>query len=370
MSNFKCEAVVIGAGAGGLAVARALATSGIETLIIEKEKIIGSGTSSRNSEVIHAGIYYPHNSLKARLCVEGKAMLYDYCRRRHVRHKNCGKLIVATNEAQKEKLGDIAARAKANGVADMRALSRDEIHALEPEVTAIAGLFSASTGIIDSHHYMETLLGDVQNAGGGIVFQSPVEKGEITGGKIMLQIGGMEPCQVEARFVVNSAGLYATQFMQSLSGFPAAHVPRQFYAKGNYFTLSGKSPFRHLVYPVPEQAGLGVHATLDMAGQCRFGPDVEWVESPEDYRVDPARRGGFYQAIKSYWPGVREEALEAGYSGIRPKMNPRGFESADFILQDEKTHGIKGLVNLMGIESPGLTASPAIAEQVKRLLLA
>lgn len=360
---------MIGAGAIGLAVARALALSGIETLILEKEKIIGPGTSSRNSEVIHAGIYYPKDSLKARLCVEGKEMLYDYCRLRHVRHKNCGKVIVAVNDVQKERLKEIVANAKSNGVLDMRELSCGETNALEPEVTAVAGLFSPSTGIIDSHHYMETLLSDVQNAAGGIVFQSPVEKGEIKNGGIILHVGGAEPCRVEARFVVNSAGLYATHFMKSLAGFPARHVPQQYYAKGNYFVLTGKSPFKHLIYPVPEQAGLGVHATLDMAGQCRFGPDVEWIEGPEDYQVNPARRASFYQAVKNYWPGVREDALEPGYSGIRPKMNPKGMENADFILQDEKTHGIKGLVNLMGIESPGLTSSLAIAERVKGLLL-
>ncbi len=369
MTDFSCEAVVIGAGVVGLAVARALSLAGFEVIILERQNRIGSGNSSRNSEVIHAGIYYPKDSLKARFCVQGKERLYDYCRSRHIRHKNCGKVIVAVHDEQVPKLQEIEAKAKANGVNDLRTLSREEINAMEPEVKAVGGLFSPSTGIIDSHHYMETLLGDVQNAGGSIVYNAPVEKGEITEKGLFLDVGGAEPCRIRAKCVVNSAGLDTTRVMKSLKGFPQEHVPQQFFAKGNYFVLTTKSPFKHLVYPIPEAAGLGVHATLDLAGQCRFGPDVEWVENDSNYQVNPARGPSFYEAIRRYWPGLKDGSLAPGYSGIRPKLQTPNGPAADFIIQSEKIHKIQGLVNLLGIESPGLTSSLAIAEAVKGLLL-
>jgi L-2-hydroxyglutarate oxidase LhgO len=368
MTVLETECIVIGAGVVGLAVARELALAGREVILLEKENIIGSGTSSRNSEVIHAGIYYPAGSLKAKFCVEGNKRLYAYCKERHVPHRNIGKVIVATADEQLAKLKDIDGKARANGVTDLRFLDKAEINSMEPEVTAVGALFSPSTGIIDSHKYMETLLGDFENAGGSIVYEAPVEGGSASDHAITLQVGGKDPCTIRARYLVNSAGLYAIRFMQMLKGFPEQHIPQQFFAKGNYFTLSCKSPFRFLVYPVPVAAGLGTHATLDMAGQCRFGPDVEWVDDPEQLAVDPARAQSFYEAIRTYWPSLPEGALQPGYAGMRPKLQTPSGAAVDFVLQGPQTHGIKGLVNLMGIESPGLTSSLPIAEATKNLL--
>ncbi len=368
MADFETECVVIGAGVVGLAVARALALAGHETMLLEAASGIGTGTSSRNSEVIHAGIYYAPGSLKAKLCVEGRGLLYEYARTHGVPHKQIGKLIVAMNEAQSSKLDEIMARAKACGVNDLEYLSADDAHKMEPHVVAAKALFSPSTGIIDSHSFMESLLGDFENAGGAAAFLAPVESGEIVTGGVHLNVGGAEPCRITAKYMVNSAGLDAPLLLKRLKHFPTAHIPPTFYAKGNYFILNGRSPFTHLVYPIPEAAGLGIHATLDMGGQCRFGPDVEWVEKPDDLVVNPARAESFYKAIRTYWPALPDDALAPGYAGMRPKLSASGAVANDFVIQDEKAHGVPGLINLMGIESPGLTSSLAIANVTKNLL--
>jgi L-2-hydroxyglutarate oxidase LhgO len=295
-------------------------------------------------------------------------MLYDYCRRHHIPHKNCGKVIVAANDSQLAKLENIDAAARANGVNDLRRLSKSEINAMEPEVVAVAALFSPSTGIIDSHAFMQSLLNDFIGAGGHAVMEAPLLKAEILSDGIRLHVGGKEPCRVKTKKLVNAAGNAAIPLLKKISGFPAQHIPAQYHAKGNYFVLSGQSPFKHLVYPIPEAAGLGIHATLDMAGQCRFGPDVEWVNSADDLKVNPDRAASFYAAIRTYWPGLPEGALQPGYAGMRPKLQNPGQAALDFLVQDKTIHGVPGLVNLLGIESPGLTSSLAIAEATKDLL--
>jgi L-2-hydroxyglutarate oxidase LhgO len=300
--------------------------------------------------------------------VEGRDLLYDYCRAHHVPHKNIGKVIVAINENQIAELKNIRAKASANGVNNLRELTREETHTLEPNVTSVAGLFSPSTGIIDSHEYMARLKDDFISAGGHVVLQAPLESWKTTPNGLELKIGGKEPCTLNAKHVVNAAGLDAVLLLHKLVGFPAAHIPPHYWAKGNYFILSGASPFKHLVYPIPEAAGLGIHATLDMAGQCRFGPDVEWVDDPTHLKVHPARAESFYKAIRTYWPGLQDGALYPGYAGMRPKLQPPTGPAADFVIQAEKTHGIRGLVNMLGIESPGLTSSLAIANHTKTLL--
>ena len=361
------ECVVIGAGAVGLAVARELALAGREVLVIEAAEGIGTGISSRNSEVIHAGIYYPAGSLKARLCVRGKHLLYAYCRDHGVLHQRIGKLIVATDERQLGTLDAIRRAAETNGVNDLEVLGKNRIRALEPAVRAAAGLLSPSTGIIDSHSLMLAYLGDAENDGAALAFRSPVEGGRIEDGRILLQVGGADACTIGCRLLVNAAGLGAQAVAAAIEGIPPATIPPLYLAKGNYFTLTGRSPFTHLVYPVPETAGLGVHVTLDLAGQARFGPDVEWVERL-DYDVDRTRADSFYAAIRTYWPDLKDGALQAGYSGIRPKLQAPGKPVADFVIQGPDVHGVKGLVNLYGIESPGLTASLAIAETVRQQL--
>lgn len=364
--------VVIGAGVVGLAVARACAQRGWETVVVEAENTIGTGTSSRNSEVIHAGIYYPQGSLKARLCVEGRQLLYAYCEQKGIAFKRCGKLIVATSEDQRETLQTIRKAAVANGVTDLRWLDRGEACELEPALHCVAALESPSTGIIDSHGLMLALQGDIEAAGGMLAFCSPVIGGQIEyaadgNGAIVLEIGGEEPMTLLAKRVINSAGLYAQALTAKLRGVnPESIVPGRF-AKGNYYSLSGAAPFSRLIYPVPEYGGLGVHLTLDLGAQARFGPDVEWIDTI-DYGVDPARAIGFYEAIRRYWPALPDNALQPGYAGIRPKVVMDGGKAGDFVIQDAREHGVAGLVNLYGIESPGLTASLAIAnEVVKRL---
>ncbi len=364
----SADAVVIGAGVVGLAVARQLALAGREVIILESENAIGTATSSRNSEVIHAGIYYPRGSLKARSCVEGRALLYRYCDERGIPHMRCGKLIVATNEAQLGELEAIRSKAHANGVTDVAWLTLDEANAMEPAVVCVGALHSPSTGVIDSHALMLALLGDAESHGAMLAFLSRVERARVRGnGTIELEVGGAERMHLAARTVVNSAGLTAPSLARRIEGYPADLAPPEFYAKGNYYSLVGRSPFSHLVYPVPEPGGLGVHVTIDLGGQARFGPDVEWIERI-GYEVDPRRAERFYAAIRRYWPALPDGALAPGYAGIRPKIAGPKDPAPDFVIQGPAEHGVPGLVNLFGIESPGLTASLALAAEVARRL--
>jgi L-2-hydroxyglutarate oxidase LhgO len=363
----RVDAVVVGAGVIGLAIGRALALRGFEAVVLERANAIGKETSSRNSEVIHAGIYDTAGSLKARLCVAGRERLYAYCETHGIAHRRCGKLVVATNAAQCAKLAPIKARAAANGV-DLRLLGASGVHAMEPALHAVAALHSPSTGIVDSHSLMHALHGDLEAHGGALALLSPVVAIDSSRASHVVQVGGEAPMELEAGIVVNAAGLWASAVASTIRGLASERVPRARYAKGNYFALTGRAPFTHLVYPVPEEAGLGVHLTLDLAGQARFGPDVEWIEpaSPDaiDYRVDASRAAVFETAIRSYWPALPAGALQPAYSGVRPKLHARGEVAHDFIVQGPAEHGIGGLVNLYGIESPGLTASLALADEV------
>ena len=365
----QVECVVVGAGVVGIAVARALARSGREVLVLEAAEGIGTGISSRNSEVIHAGIYYAANSLMARLCVRGKALLYEFCQSRGVAHRNCGKLIVATSGEENAQLATIRARAAANGVDDLRELSAAEARALEPNLVCTAALLSPSTGIVDSHAYMLAMQGEAEAAGAIFAFHSPVESGAVTGDGIRLDVGGADPMRLSARLVVNSAGLHAPALARAIAGMPGEKIPTPYWAKGNYFTLAGRSPFSRLIYPVPVAGGLGVHLTIDLGGQARFGPDVEWVDSL-DYTVDPARGDVFYDAVRRYWPALPDGALQPGYAGIRPKIVPPSVAKQDFLIQGATAHGVPGLLNLFGIESPGLTSALAIGEEVAALTAA
>jgi L-2-hydroxyglutarate oxidase LhgO len=365
MESYEADAVVIGAGAVGLAVARRLALDGHDTIILEKNSHPGMETSARNSEVIHAGIYYPQGSLKAKLCVAGKHLLYDFCAGHGVPHKNIGKLIVG-HAGQEAQLGRIAKLAADNGVEDLKSLSRREIAALEPEVDADLGLFSPSTGIIDSHQYMLALLGDNTLVRGAQVTAAKPKQD----GWVLSVRSEDEEIALQTRLVINAAGLWAQSLASRIEGL--RDVPPLFLAKGNYMGLSIKSPFRHLVYPVPEPGGLGVHVTLDMGGRARFGPNVEWLASNDPAQIDytvpsdlPAR---FAPVIASYWPGVKADMLAADYAGVRPKLSGPGQANADFRIDGPQVHGLAGLVNLFGIESPGLTASLAIADYVAGLL--
>ena len=361
------ECVVVGAGVVGLAVARALAAHGHEVLILEAAGSIGTGISARNSEVIHAGIYYPFDSLMRRLCVEGRSLLYDYCTTRGIPFARCGKLIVATTPEEQAKLASIAERAKHNGVSDIALLSAAEALALEPALSCSGALLSPSTGIVDSHALMLSLLGDAEHSGAVIAFNTPLVAATASESIITLETGGAEPASLTCRVLVNAAGLDAPSLARRIAGLSPQHVPQAYLAKGSYFTLTGPSPFTRLIYPVPVPGGLGTHLTLDLEGRARFGPDVEWV-SEIDYAVDPAKRPDFVKAIARYWPGVTGRELEPAYSGIRPKIVPQGAPAQDFVIQDARVHGIPGLVNLFGIESPGLTSSLAIAAEVARSL--
>jgi L-2-hydroxyglutarate oxidase LhgO len=333
---------VIGAGVVGLAVARALALAGREVIVVEAAEGIGTETSSRNSEVIHAGIYYPKGSLMARTCVAGRRLLYAYCAEHGVPHRNCGKLIAATNDAENNKLAEIKGRAEANGVEGMRLLSAGEARALQ---------------------------GDAEERGAMLAFHSPVKQGRVADGGIEIEVGGTEPMNLRCRLVVNSAGLHAPALAQKIAGMPSDRVPPAYYAKGNYFTLAGRSPFSRLIYPVPVPGGLGVHITVDMGGQAKFGPDVEWIDGI-DYTVDPHRADKFYAAVRRWWPELKDGALQPGYAGIRPKIVPPGAPAQDFTVQGPAEHGVPGLINLFGIESPGLTSSLALAEQVRDIAAA
>ena len=366
MEDFDCA--VIGAGVVGLAVARELALLGRDVIVLESEGAIGTGTSSRNSEVIHAGIYYARNSLKARLCVAGKSLLYAYAAERNIPHRRCGKLIVATSSSQVDDLAGIIAKGHANGVDDLLMLTRDEARQLEPDLECLAAVRSPSTGIVDSHAYMLSLQGDLENAGGVVALKSGVSSARCEPeGIVLVMDDGTELC---CKTVINSAGLTAPGLANRFEGLSPAAIPQASYAKGNYFTLAGRVPFTHLIYPVPEAAGLGVHLTLDLGGQAKFGPDVQWVDSPDDLVVDPSRGDAFYAEVRRYWPALKDGSLIPGYAGIRPKISGRGDPAADFRIDGPETHGVSGLVNLFGIESPGLTSSLAIARHVAELLSA
>lgn len=370
MSGFEqVDALVVGAGVVGLAVARALALAGREVMVLEREADIGTGTSSRNSEVIHAGIYYPAGSLKAQLCVLGKQALYAYCDERGVAYQRCGKLIVANTPSQLAALPSILEKARANGVHDLSLLSREQARELEPALECLGAVYSPSTGIVDSHGLMQSLQGDLEHAGGMVVCHAGVEHLSATDAGV--DVRTLDGTRLRARTVINAAGLGACDLARRVDGLDVRHVPRAWFAKGSYFTLSGRAPFTHLIYPAPEPdkhlAGLGVHLTLDLGGQVKFGPDVQWVDAADDLQVDPARGEAFYAEVRRYWPDLPEGALQPGYAGMRPKISGPHEAAADFVIQGPATHGVPGLVNLFGIESPGLTSCLAIAQRVAAL---
>lgn len=381
------QTCVLGGGVIGLAVARALAMKGHEVMILEKENKFGTGTSSRNSEVIHAGIYYPNDSLKAKLCVKGKKMLYDYCQVRCIDHSQIGKLIVATDENQmKNQIPQILQQAEKNNVLDLVLLSSEDVKAYyEPQVTCYGAIFSPSTGVIDSHSLMLSLLSDAQDNGAILVTNSKVENVSSNLskniGNITVQSQGIE---LICDNVINATGLFAGEVAkwvyQSIQSSPipcrTLHT-RQYFAKGNYYQLQGKNPFSHLIYPVPSSGGLGVHATVDLTNAVRFGPDVEWIHPDKeiediDYEVDAKRATLFYDEVRKYWPFLQDDSLQTDYAGIRPKLGHPGIPNSniysDFLIHDESVHGVTGFVNLMGIESPGLTSSLAIAEAIETIL--
>ena len=367
----QVDSVVVGAGVVGLAIARALALAGREVVILEAEAGIGSITSARNSEVIHAGLYSPPDWLKTRLCIEGRRLLYPFCESRGVPHRRCGKLVVATDEAQIPALQTLARNAAANGVEGLELIDGAAARAMEPALHASAALHSSVTGIIDSHAYMLALLGEAQDRGAVLALKSPLLRAQAVPGGFVVDVGGTEPMRLFAHCLVNSAGLAASDIAARIEGLPVQHQRATQRCKGNYFALSGvRAPFSRLIYPLQVAGGLGTHLTLDLAGQGRFGPDVEWLpdKGTIDYRVNSERGDGFYAAIRRYWPGLPEGSLQADYSGVRPKLSREGGPAMDFAIDGPATHGVPGLVNLFGIESPGLTASLAIAERVRALL--
>ncbi len=364
----QVDCIVVGAGVVGLAVARALALAGREVICLEAMGEIGTGISSRNSEVIHAGIYYAPGSLKARLCVQGKTLLYRYCESRNIGHKRCGKLIVATALPEVDQLDTIANRARANGVNDLVRLTRQEARALEPALECVGALLSPSTGIVDSHALMLALQADLEANGGMVICNSTLHRVNCQPDGLVVTM--QDGTRLQAQTLVNAAGLQAVDLARSFDGLVAQHIPQAFYAKGNYFTLAGRAPFNHLIYPVPQAAGLGVHLTLDLGGQAKFGPDVQWVPQPDDMVVDAARGDAFYAEVRRYWPGLKDGSLLPGYAGIRPKINAPTEPARDFLIQGPADHGIAGLVNLFGIESPGLTSALAIGDLVSDLIRA
>jgi L-2-hydroxyglutarate oxidase LhgO len=370
----QVDCVVVGAGVVGLAVAREMALQGRETILLERENAFGTISSARNSEVIHAGIYYPKDSLKAQLCVEGNRLLYEYCRSHQVGTQAYGKLIVAADQSQMDDLQAILYKAQNNGVPEIKLISGEEARTLEPNLQCVAAILSSTTGIVDSHGYMLSLLGGFEDAGGMIAYQSPLLKATPIGsngeGGFALEIGGPDGMQLQTKLLINCAGLSAPAVAQTIEGLHASQIPKAYFAKGNYFSLAGKSPFSHLIYPIPEPGGLGVHLTLDMGGQAKFGPDVEWldIEAEEqiDYSVNPKRGEGFYEAVRRYWPGLKEGALQPDYSGVRAKIVPSNAPAGDFCFNGPTQHGLQGLYNLYGFESPGLTSSLAIAAYLER----
>lgn len=361
MHHVQC--LVVGAGVVGLAVARELARRDLSVVIAEAQSAHGTGTSARNSEVIHAGLYYPKDSLKARFCVRGRDLLYAYCERRGVPHRRLGKWIVATHEGQRAALEALAQAAVANGVTDVHFIDADHARVEEPGLRCVAALASPSSGIIDSHAYMLALLGEAEDHGATLALRAEVVAIRRVGAALRARFDGAAAYELDCDWIVNCAGLGAPAVATRIEAFPAAAIPRAFYAKGSYFSLSGKAPFSRLIYPIPEPGGLGVHLTLDLNGQARFGPDVEWVDQP-DYAVNAQRAARFYPLIRDYWPGLRDASLQPAYAGMRPKISGPGEAPADFRIDDPSTHGVEGVVNLFGIESPGLTASLALAEYV------
>ena len=369
----RVDCVVIGAGVIGLAVAREMALQGRETILLERESSFGTISSARNSEVIHAGIYYPKNSLKAKLCVEGNRLLYEYCRTHQVATQPYGKLIVATDDKQIEDLQSLLYKAQNNGVPDIKMITSDEARRLEPQLHTRAAILSSSTGIVDSHGYMLSLLGGFEDAGGMVAYQSPLISASPIGDKAQdgfeLEIGGADGMRIQTKLLINCAGMSAPAVAQKITSLANDQIPKAYFAKGNYFSLSGKSPFNHLIYPIPEPGGLGVHLTLDMGGQAKFGPDVEWLaiekEEEIDYTVNPKRGEGFYEAVRRYWPGLKDNSLQPDYSGVRAKIVPPNQPAGDFYFNTPNEHGLEGLFNLYGFESPGLTSSLAIAKHLE-----
>jgi L-2-hydroxyglutarate oxidase LhgO len=365
----EVECVVVGAGIIGLAVARALAMAGREVVVLEAAETIGTETSSRNSEVIHAGIYYPRSSLKARLCVAGKMALYDYCRSRGIGAKRIGKLIVACDEVEAATLEALRDQGRRNGVDDLELLDGATATALEPSLACTRALLSPSTGIVDSHALMLSYQGEAEARGTVFAFLSPYLRGRVLDNGFEIEVGdqGGGSARLACRALINAAGLGAQSVARALEGLKASFVPRRHLAKGSYFSLPGRAPFEHLIYPVPGSASLGLHYSLDLGGRAKFGPDMEWVDEI-DYAVDGTRAALFHEAIRRYYPGLGAGALQPDYAGVRPKLQAPGEAAADFLIQGPADHGVNGLVNLFGIESPGLTASLAIAEHVEFLL--
>ena len=362
----KVDCVVIGAGVVGLAVARRLALAGREVIMLEKADSIGTETSSRNSEVIHAGLYYPTNSLKATLCVRGKQMLYRYCDEHGVTYQRLGKIVVATDESEIVALEKYFKQSHLNDVTDVRWLTLDEVHAMEPAVRCVAALHSPSTGIIDSHGLMLAYQGDLEDRGGVIAFNTPVLSGRAAGDGIELNVGGAESMTISCNTVINSAGLYAQDIARTITGIPLETIPKIYYAIGHYVTTSVRSAFSRLIYPVPVAGSLGLHVALDLAGQMRFGPDITWIDRI-DYTYDESRIPKFYESIRRYYPDLKDGILQPGYTGIRPKLHAAGTPAPDFMIQSSRDHGVSGLINHYGIESPGLTSSMAIADHVYQL---
>jgi L-2-hydroxyglutarate oxidase LhgO len=361
------QAVVVGAGVVGLATAAALARAGCDVYVLETSSGIGQGVSSRNSEVIHAGFYYPQGSLKAALCVAGRRKLYDFCEKRHIPHKACGKLVVATSPREDEKLGALLHAGLANGVEGLRLLSPADAFRLEPQVRCTSALLSETTGIVDSHALMVSLCGEIEDHGGRVVLNTPFQGAERQGSGWRVRTGGADPFTFDADILVEAAGLEAQAVALRIEGVPPNAVPNRVLAKGSYFSLAGPSPFFRLIYPTPVDGGLGMHATLDLAGRVRFGPEVEWTETLS-YEVDPKRAAAFERAIRTYWPGLPDDSLTPDYAGFRPKIVGPGA-SPDFRIDLPGDHGVSGLALLFGIESPGLTASLAIAGHVAQGLL-
>jgi L-2-hydroxyglutarate oxidase LhgO len=365
---YRFDVVIVGAGAVGLACAKYFVDCGYLTLVVESDRRFGLGSSSRNSEVVHAGIYYSPNTYKARLCVRGKHLLYEYCEKHSVPYKKIGKWVVAQTSDQAHDLYQLKQIARDNGVADLQFLSAKEISIGEPSLRATEVLYSPSTGILDSHTYMQSLVNDVEASGGIVVYKTPFLEANVTPKGFEISLGGSEPSTISSQYLVNAAGLNSIKVAEHIQGLAAHHIPQHCFAKGTYFAYREKVPFQRLIYPVPEHGGLGIHLTLDMGGQARFGPDVQWIEQI-DYQVNDASRDNFAQAIRSYWPNCDKTKLIPTYSGIRPKLGQPDNLANDFLIQTEQEHGVSNLVNLFGIESPGLTASLAIAEVVLNRLV-